>query len=135
MKEKYKLAFMDMAVRFGETSACERRKVGALLVKDGSIIAEGCNGTRAGFHTNVCEGIDGFTRSDVRHAEIAALDKLRKSHNTSIGATLFVSTMPCLHCAIELVDAEIRTVYYREAYHCNDGIDYLFECSVEVYQI
>lgn len=135
MKEKYKLAFMDMAVRFGQATACERRQVGALLVKDGSIISEGCNGTRAGYPSNVCEDEEGLTLPHVRHAEIAALDKLRKKHDTSIGAWLFVSTMPCLSCAIELVDAGITCVYYRVPYSKTDGIDYLIRNGVEVWQI
>lgn len=135
MKQKYLEAFMDMAVRFGQTSEANRLKVGALLVKDGNVISLGINGTRSGWHTNVCEDENGNTTPAVRHAEIAALDKLRRSHETSVGATLFVSHMPCLPCAVELVDAGIVEVYYRDDYRLTEGVQYLLDHGVPVTKI
>lgn len=125
MKDKYKHAIMDMAVRFGQTSEAKRLKVGAILYKNGNIIAMGVNGTRSGWHTNCCEDEDGNTTKEVRHAEIAALDKLRRSHETSVGAILFCSHSPCKPCAVELVEAEVAEVYYRHDYRSPDGIEYL----------
>lgn len=135
MKPKYRDAYMDMAERFGQTSEAERLKVGALLIKDGSIIAEGCNGTPAGFHTNVCEDENWNTRPEVNHAEINALNKLRKTHNTSQNAVLFVSHMPCYSCALELVDAGVKKVYYRHPYRKTEGVEYLLANGVEVEQL
>lgn len=135
MKDKYKHALMDMAVRFGETSESNRLKVGSLLVKNDSIIALGVNGTRRGWHTNSCEDSEGNTTSAVRHSEIAALDKLRRTHETSVGAELFVSHQPCLNCSIELVDAGIKKVYYKHTYRCNLGLQYLLANGIEVEQL
>ena len=125
MKDKYKLALMDMAVRFGETSEATRLKVGALLYKNDNIISLGVNGTRSGWLTNLCEDLNGHTTTEVRHAEIAALDKLRKSHETSQGSVLFCSHECCLNCAVELVDAGIIGVYFRHKYRSSEGTDYL----------
>ena len=135
MKEKYKQALMDMAVRFGETSESKRLKVGSLLVKNDSIIALGVNGTRRGWYTNACEDETGKTTSAVRHSEIAALDKLRRTHETSVGAELFVSHSPCLRCSIELVDAGIKKVYYRHEYRDDSELQYLRTNNVLLEQI
>lgn len=135
MKDKYKHALMDMAVRFGQTSEATRLKVGSLLVKNDSIIAMGVNGTRRGWHTNACEDSEGNTTNAVRHSEIAALDKLRRTHETSVGSELFVSHAPCLNCSIELVDAGIKKVYYRDAYRNKDGLQYLQDNNVLVEQL
>lgn len=123
---------MDMTCRFGETSQSTRLKVGAMLMKDGNPIAWGVNGTRAGWHTNVCEDSEGNTTKDVRHAEIAALDKLRRSSETSVGATLFVSHSCCLPCAVEIVEAGVMEVVYRHDYRDSTGIDYLLEKGIIV---
>lgn len=135
MKTKYVEAFMDMACRFGETSESERLKVGALLIKNGSIISEGVNGTRSGWHTNKCEDENGNTTQFVRHAEIAALDKLRKKHDTSVGSTLFVSHCPCLSCSVELVDAGIEKVFYRHDYRNDEGLKYLKDHDIVVVKL
>lgn len=135
MKSVYKEAFMDMTCRFGETSQSTRLKVGAMLMKDGNPIACGVNGTRAGWHTNVCEDSEGNTTPSVRHAEIAALDKLRRSSETSVGATLFVSHSCCLPCAVEVVEAGIAHVIFKDLFRDDAGITYLASKGVTVEKI
>lgn len=132
MKNKYITAFVDMAERFGQTSEATRLKVGALIVKDGAIISCGVNGTPTGYHTNLCEDADGKTSGVVRHAEVAALNKLRRSNNTSSGATLFCSHSCCLNCAVEIVDAGIESFYYKYEYRDASGLDYLRNSGVDV---
>jgi dCMP deaminase len=132
MKYKYQIAIMKMAREFAKTSEANRLKVGAILYKNDNIIALGVNGTRAGWHTNECEDKYGNTTPAVRHAEIAALDKLRKSSESSVGATLFCTHSPCLACAVELVDAGIAKVVYHELYRSSEGISYLEEKGIPV---
>lgn len=135
MKEKYKLAFMDMAERFAQTSEAKRLRVGALLVKDDRIISLGVNGTPKGWPSEVCEGPDGQTWPHVRHAEKAALDKLRSSPESGAGSTLFCSHSPCMPCAIELVDSGIVQVFYRHEYRDSAGVEYLSKKGVKVTKI
>lgn len=135
VKTKYKLAFMDMAERFGQTSSAERLKVGALVYKNNSIISLGVNGQPPGWETEKCEGEDGLTLSTVRHAEAAALEKLYLSTETSDGAEMFISHSPCLSCSLKIVAAKIKKVYYRHPYRCTEGIEYLQKNGVQVYQI
>jgi dCMP deaminase len=132
MKPKYKQAIMDMAERFGQTSEATRLKVGALLYKNNTIIAMGTNGTPAGWHTNQCEDANGDTTPIVIHAEDNMLRKLYRSSETSDGAWLFCTHMPCLSCAVKLVEARIEKVFYRHSYKSTDGLQYLQDHGVLV---
>ena len=135
MKRKYIEAFMEMAGVFAQTSEAKRLKVGAVLVKDDAIISCGVNGTPSGWHTNDCEGLEGLTLPVVRHAEINALNKLRKLPSVSTGATMFCTHAACLSCSIDLVDAGVKQFFYKETYRDLSGLDYLNEHLVEVVQL
>lgn len=134
-KEKYKLAFMDMALRFALTSEANRLQVGCLIVRDGQIISQGVNGTPVGWNTNCCEGEDGLTYWFVKHAEVQALNKLRNSTFTAKGSVMYVSHSPCKNCALEIIDAGISKVYYHVAYRDRTGIDLLNSYGIEVEQL
>lgn len=136
MKKKYLDAFMKMTEVFAETSEATRLKVGACLIKNGNPIAFGINGTIPGWSTNECEDSDGNTKADVvLHAEIQALNKLRKVNESSVGATLLVTHSCCLRCAHEIVDSGIEKVYYRHEYRTTEGLEYLKANGVEVEQL
>ena len=123
--------YMRMARIWAENSYCVRRQVGALIVKDKMIISDGYNGTPVGFD-NVCENEDGFTKPYVLHAEANAITKIARSNNNSNGATLYVTTSPCIECAKLIIQAGIVRVVYGEEYHIMDGIDLLKRAGVEV---
>lgn len=123
--------YMRMAKIWAENSYCVRRQVGALIVKDKMIISDGYNGTPVGFE-NICENEDGFTKPYVLHAEANAITKIARSNNNSNGATLYVTTSPCIECAKLIIQAGIVRVVYGEEYHIMDGIDLLKRAGVEV---
>ena len=123
--------YMRMAHIWAENSYCQRRKVGALIVKDKMIISDGFNGTPAGFE-NICEDEDGLTKPYVLHAEANAITKIARSNNNSDGATLYVTASPCIECAKLIVQAGIKRVIYSEKYRLTDGIDLLERAGVEV---
>ena len=122
--------YMRMAMIWAENSYCERRKVGALIVKDKMIISDGYNGTPSGFE-NVCEDEDGLTKPYVLHAEANAITKIARSNNNSEGATLYVTTSPCIECSKLIIQAGIKRVVYREKYRVTDGLDLLERAGVE----
>lgn len=126
--------YMRMAHIWAENSYCQRRKVGALIVKDKMIISDGFNGTPAGFE-NVCEDENGLTKPYVLHAEANAITKIARSNNNSDGATLYVTASPCIECAKLIVQAGIKRVIYSEKYRLTDGIDLLERAGVEVVHI
>ena len=126
--------YLRMARIWAENSYCERRKVGALLVKDKMIISDGYNGTPAGFE-NICEDENGVTKSYVLHAEANAITKIAQSNNNSKGATLYVNTSPCIECSKLIIQAGIKRVIFQELYRIHDGIDLLKRAGIECVHI
>lgn len=122
--------YLRMASIWSENSYCERRKVGALLVKDKMIISDGYNGTPSGFE-NVCETEEGVTKPYVLHAEANAITKVARSHNSSEGSTLYVSTSPCMECSKLIIQAGIKRVVYSDLYRITDGLELLHKAGVE----
>lgn len=125
------LRYLRMARIWAENSYCQRRQVGALIVRDNAIISDGYNGTPAGFE-NVCEDEHGVTKPYVLHAEANAITKIARSSNNSDGATLYVTASPCIECAKLIIQAGIKRVIYGETYRLTDGIDLLERAGIEV---
>jgi len=123
-----------MAFIWAENSYCKRRKVGALLVKDKMIISDGYNGTPSGFE-NVCEDENDITKPYVLHAEANAITKVARSNNSSDGATLYVTSSPCIECAKLIIQAGISRVVFAENYRLSDGIDLLRRANVELVSV
>ncbi len=126
--------YLRMARIWSENSYCERRKVGALLVKDKMIISDGYNGTPSGF-PNVCESEEGVTLPYVLHAEANAITKVARSNNSSEGSTLYVSTSPCMECSKLIIQAGIKRVVFSDLYRITDGLDLLRDAGVETVHI
>ena len=126
--------YMRMAYIWSENSYCKRRKVGALLVKDKMIISDGYNGTPSGFE-NICEDDDDKTKPYVLHAEANAITKVAQSNNSSYGATLYVTSSPCIECAKLIIQAGIKRVVYSDAYRLSDGVDLLKRAKIELVSV
>jgi dCMP deaminase len=135
-KKQYNLdmRYLRMAAIWAENSYCKRRKVGALIVKDKMIISDGYNGTPAGFE-NVCEDENSLTFPYVLHAEANAITKVACSHNSSRGATLYVTASPCIECAKLIIQSGIVRVVFKEAYHKADGCQLLKLAGIDVINI
>jgi len=129
--KKFDKSYIKMAFVWANNSYCERRKVGALLVKDRMIISDGYNGTPSGFE-NVCEDENNNTKSYVLHAEANAITKVAKSHNSSEGSTLYVTDSPCIECAKLIIQSGIKRVVYSRKYRITDGLDLLERAGIDV---
>ena len=123
--------YLRMSMIWAENSYCERRKVGALLVKNKMIISDGYNGTPSGFE-NHCEDENNVSKPYVLHAEANAITKIARSHNSSDGATLYVTASPCIECAKLIIQAGIKRVVYGEKYRIMDGAELLERAGIEV---
>mgnify|MGYP001458522005 CR=1 FL=1 len=126
--------YLRMALIWAENSYCKRRQVGALLVKDKMIISDGYNGTPVGFE-NICEDEENKSKPYVLHAEANAITKVAKSNNSSEGATLYVTSSPCLECAKLIIQAGIKRVVFADNYRLEDGINLLKKANIEVIQV
>lgn len=123
--------YMRMALIWSENSYCKRRQVGALLVKDKMIISDGYNGTPSGFE-NVCEDENNVTKPYVLHAEANAITKVARSNNSSEGATLYVTSSPCIECAKLIIQAGISRVVYADTYRLSEGLELLKRAEIEI---
>ena len=123
--------YLRMAAIWSENSYCERRKVGALIVKGKMIISDGYNGTPSGF-PNVCESSEGVTLPYVLHAEANAITKVARSNNSSEGGTLYVTASPCMECSKLIIQSGIKRVVFSELYRITDGLELLREAGGEV---
>lgn len=128
------IMYMKIAYEIASQSYCERRKVGAVIVKDGQIISDGYNGTPSGFD-NCCEIDPDTTKPEVLHAEANALAKVGKSTNSSEGSTMYITLSPCYECAKLLIQFGINEVYYCEEYRDLKGVELLKTKGIKVEQI
>jgi dCMP deaminase len=142
MKEKFINAYMDVAERFAQLSSARRLHVGAIVVKDDRIISIGYNGMPSGWDNNCEDTIqhsdDTITlksKPEVLHAETNAIAKLAKSTESGNNATMFITHAPCLDCAKLIFQSGISSVFYRDAYRSEDGIQFLERSKVNVKQI
>lgn len=126
--------YLLMAKIWAENSYCKRRKVGALIVKDKMIISDGYNGTPSGFE-NKCEDNNNITLPYVLHAEANAITKVAKSNNSSEGATLYVTTSPCVECSKLIIQSGIKRVVFCDLYHKNEGLELLAKAGIEVFHL
>ncbi len=133
-QRQFDRSYLEMARVWGRNSYCKRRQVGALLVKNRSIISDGYNGTPSGFE-NECEDDSNKTKSYVLHAEANAITKVAKSNNSSEGATLYITSSPCLECAKLIIQAGIKRVVFADHYHSTEGVTLLERAGIQVEQI
>lgn len=131
---RYDKAYLRMASSWAELSHCQRKQVGALIVKDDMIISDGYNGTPSGFD-NCCENEQGETYWYVLHAEANAILKVAKSTNNARGATLYLTLSPCKDCSKLILQAGIQRVVFVKLYKDNEGVDFLQSAGVDVEQI
>jgi dCMP deaminase len=131
---KYDRAYLRLAASWAILSHCNRKKVGAIIVKDGMIISDGYNGTPSGFD-NCCENEQGETHWYVLHAEANAILKVAKSTNNCLGATLYLTLSPCKDCSKLVIQSGITRVVFQHGYKDPEGINFLKSAGVLVEQI
>ena len=136
MVNKYDETMLATAKLFGELSYCVKAKVGAIIARDGRILATGYNGTVSG-HDNCCEiEIDGVLKTSpfTVHAEQNVISYCAKNGIATDGATMYITLSPCSLCAKLIVQSGIKRVVYLDNYKDTSGIDFLEQCGVQVCQ-
>jgi dCMP deaminase len=130
-QRKYDIAYLKMAQEWAKLSHCERKQVGALIVKERMIISDGFNGTPSGFD-NCCEDEDGKTKWEVLHAEANAILKVASSTQSTVGATLYVTLSPCRDCSKLIHQSGITRVVFSNKYKDISGLKFLEKAGVEL---
>lgn len=162
MKPKFVDYFMKFAELTSTLSYARRLKVGAVIVNGDQTIGTGYNGMPSGWendceykeymHTSTEGWMDGVenlelwpyedengryrwkTKPEVLHAESNAIAKVSRSTESSKGSTLFCTHAPCIDCAKLIYQAGIETVYYKETYRSEDGLNFLRKSGINVHQ-
>lgn len=138
MKQKFIDAHMKVAEVYAQLSSAVKLHVGAIIVKNDRIISIGYNGMPSGWENN-CEDVldDGslLSKPEVLHAETNAIAKLARSSESGEGASIFITHAPCLQCAKLIYQSGINSVYYRNTYRSDDGLNFLSKCNIEVEKI
>lgn len=146
---KYDIVMLDTASLFANQSKCQRLKTGAVLTKDGRILATGYNGTISGKPNgcelscpkcnskgcDFCQGKGIITNEFVLHAEQNIITFCAKNGIPTDNTTLYITHSPCKTCAKLIVQSGIKRVVYIDQYRDSEGIDFLEECNIEVQQI
>jgi len=74
------------------------------------------------------------TKPEVLHAESNAIAKVSRSTESSDNATMFCTHAPCIECAKLIYQSGINTLYYREQYRDDSGVNFLKQGGVNVHQ-
>lgn len=133
-QNRYDKAYLRLAASWARLSHCQRKQVGAIIVKDAIIISDGYNGTPAGFD-NCCEDQNNQTHWYVLHAEANAILKVARSTNNCKDATLYLTHSPCKDCSKLVLQSGIKRLVYQEAYKDLSGVEFLKSAGLEVQQI
>lgn len=138
IKYRHAISHLKAAEVYSQLSHAVRLKVGAVLMRGDIPVSMGWNGRLPG-QDNGCEitNPDGSltTRPDVRHAEMNALNKLHRSNETAKDAVMFCTHAACLPCAMDIVQAGVRAFVFEHEYRDPDGLRYLVDNGVRVYQL
>ena len=132
---KYDIVYLKMALEWSILSYCQRKKVGALIVKNDMIISDGFNGTPSKSKPNVCEDINGDTHWYVIHGEANAILKCAKYGHSCDGATIYQTHSPCRECSKLILNSGIKRVVYSEDYKDSEGIDFLKSAGIKIDKI
>ncbi len=121
---------MEIAHVIAKRGTCSRLQVGCVFVLNGRILVTGYNGAPAGLPHCVHENGEACTQSE--HAERNAIAFAARHGVKLEGSTLYVTHMPCLACAMAIINAGVEAVYYRTPYRVLDGVELLKQAFISV---
>jgi dCMP deaminase len=138
--------FMTITQQVAERSTCLRAKVGAVIVRDRSIVATGYNGAPAGLPHCLDVGClvyesrnpDGEIEQNcfrTIHAEINAITQAARNGAAIRDADIYVTHTPCIHCMKVLINTGIRTVFYGQPYKLDTISDLLSHAQIKLVQV
>ncbi|MAQ86995.1 MAG: deoxycytidylate deaminase [Candidatus Neomarinimicrobiota bacterium] len=110
--------FMNIAKEVSTRSTCDRKHVGAVIVRDKTLLSTGYNGSIKGLpHCNEagCEMVDGHCIR-TSHAEANAIVQAAKNGVKIDGSEIYVTASPCYNCFKLIANSGIKIIFYKEFY-------------------
>lgn len=145
MRPSWDEYFIEIVNVIKKRSTCNRRQVGALIVKEKKILSTGYNGAPTGLRHcsevgclrdklaipsgqrhELCRGL---------HAEQNAIVHAANSGVSIDGSTIYVTNQPCILCAKMIINAGIVRIVYEEGYPDSLAMELLEEAGVEVVRL
>lgn len=126
--------FMKIAEQVATRSTCDRKHIGAVIVKDKTILSSGYNGSLRGAPHCDDAGHDMEKGHCVRtvHAEANAVAQAAKNGVRIDEAELYVTASPCLTCFKLVANCGIQTIYYKEFYRDEKISEYAKQADVRL---
>ena len=126
--------FMNLAVQAATRSTCPRKHVGAVIVRDKSILSTGYNGSiRGAPHCDEagCLMDNGHCVRTV-HAEANALVQAARNGVRLENAHIYVTASPCFNCFKLIANAGLNTVYFGEFYRDEKVLAFADELGIRM---
>lgn len=129
--------FMRIAIQAATRSTCDRKHVGAVIVRDKTILSTGYNGSIRGLPH--CDDIghmmeNGHCIATV-HAEANAIIQAAKNGTAIDGADIYVTASPCWNCFKLIVNSGIKRIFYLEFYRDDRILTTAKEAGIELKQV
>ena len=116
---------MNIARVVATRATCDRKHVGAVLVRDRTILSTGYNGSIRGLPhcTEVGHMMEDAHCVATVHAEANAIIQAAKNGVRIEGAEIYTTASPCWSCFKLITNAGIRTIYYGEFYRDTRSVE------------
>ena len=126
--------FMNIAREVATRSTCDRKHVGAVIVREKTILSTGYNGSIKGLqHCDEvgCEMVDGHCVRTT-HAEANAIVQAAKNGIQINQSEIYVTASPCYDCFKLIANAGINVIYYDEFYRDKRIIEKSKEIGIQL---
>ncbi|MBC8293951.1 MAG: dCMP deaminase family protein [Proteobacteria bacterium] len=138
--------FMAITAEVAKRSTCTRAQVGAVIVRERSILATGYNGSPAGmphcfdvgclvYESHTPDGNIEENCFRTIHAEINAIAQAARNGSSIAGADVYVTHTPCIHCLKVLVNTGVKRVVYAKAYKLDTIEELLDRSGMQLQQV
>jgi dCMP deaminase len=129
--------FMNIAMQAATRSTCDRKHVGAVIVRDKTVLSTGYNGSIRGLPH--CDDV-GHTMENGHciatvHAEANAIIQAARNGTAIDGADIYITASPCWNCFKLIANSGIRRIFYREFYRDEKILAVANEAGIELKQV
>jgi dCMP deaminase len=129
--------FMNIAVQAATRSTCDRKHIGAVIVRDKSILSTGYNGSVRGMPH--CDDVGHMMENDhciaTVHAEANAIIQAAKNGVALNGADIYITASPCWNCFKLIANSGIKKIFYKEFYRDRRVIEVAKKAGIHLQQV
>ena len=126
--------FMNIAKEVATRSTCDRKYIGAVIVREKTILSTGYNGSIKGLPHCDEAGHEMVDDHCIRttHAEANAIVQAAKNGVEINQSEIYVTASPCYNCFKLIANAGIKTIYYGEFYREDRILEHAKEAGIEL---